>query len=56
MASTAQTELFRVPIVVEPSTYGYAALTIVIATLLSAATVARKIGKLDLVEVLKARE
>ena len=56
MAGTAQTELFRVPVVVEPSTYGYAALTIVIATLLSAATVARKIGKLDLVEVLKARE
>ncbi|MBM3783652.1 MAG: FtsX-like permease family protein [Acidobacteria bacterium] len=56
MAGTAQTELFRVPVVVEPSTYGYAALTIVVATLLSAATVARQIRKLDLVEVLKARE
>lgn len=56
MASTAQTELFRVPVVLEPSSYSYAALIVVVSTILSALTVARQIKHLDLVEVLKARE
>lgn len=56
MASTAQTELFRVPMVVDPSTYALAALVVAVATVLSALTVGRKINHLDLVEVLKARE
>ncbi|MBM3797172.1 MAG: ABC transporter permease [Acidobacteria bacterium] len=56
MASTAQTELFRVPVVLEPSSYSYAALIVLASTILSALTVARQIKHLDLVEVLKARE
>ena len=56
MATTAQTELFRVPFVIEPSTYALAALVIATATLVSAFLVGRKINHLDLVEVLKARE
>jgi putative ABC transport system permease protein len=56
MASSAQTELFRVPLIIEPSTYALAALVIVVATVLSAITVGRRINRLDLVEVLKARE
>jgi putative ABC transport system permease protein len=56
MASSAQTELFRVPMVVDPSTYALAALVVAVATVLSALTVGRKINHLDLVEVLKARE
>lgn len=56
MAQTAQTELFRVPVVLEPSTYSYAALAVVLSTVFSALTVARQIRHLDLVEVLKARE
>ena len=56
MASTAQTELFRVPMVVNASTYALAALVVAVATVLSAVTVGRKINHLDLVEVLKARE
>jgi putative ABC transport system permease protein len=56
MASSAQTELFRIPMVVDPSTYALAALVVTVATVLSAFTVARKINHLDLVEVLKARE
>lgn len=56
MASTAQTELFRVPVVIEPSTYAFAALAIVVAAFLSALSVGRKVRNLDLVEVLKARE
>ena len=56
MASSAQTELFRVPLVLEPSSYSFAALVVVLSTVLSALTVARQIKHLDLVEVLKARE
>ncbi|MFN0105791.1 MAG: ABC transporter permease [Bryobacteraceae bacterium] len=56
MATTAQTELFRVPFVIEPSTYALAALTVAVATVISAFLVGRKINHLDLVEVLKARE
>lgn len=56
MATTAQTELFRVPFVIEPSTYALAALVVAVATVISAFMVGRKINHLDLVEVLKARE
>ena len=56
VATTAQTELFRVPFVVEPSTYALAALVVAVATVVSAFLVGRKINHLDLVEVLKARE
>ena len=56
MAQSAQTELFRVPVVLEPSSYSFAALVVVLSTILSALTVARQIKHLDLVEVLKARE
>lgn len=56
LASTAQTELFRVPVVTEPSTFAFAALVIAIATIVSAFIVGRKVNHLDLVEVLKARE
>jgi putative ABC transport system permease protein len=56
MAQSAQTELFRVPVVLEASSYSFAALIVVLSTILSALTVARQIKHLDLVEVLKARE
>jgi len=56
MASTGQTELFRIPFVVAPSTYGFAALVVSVATVVSAFAVGRKVNHLDLVEVLKARE
>lgn len=55
-ASSSSTDLFRVPLIIDPSTYAFAALVVLVATLLSAVAVARKIWRLDLVEVLKARE
>lgn len=55
-ASTAQTELFRIPVVVAPGTYAFSALVILLSTLLSAFIVGRQVNHLDLVEVLKARE
>jgi len=56
MASTGQTELFRIPFIIAPRTYGFAALVVSMATVVSAFTVGRKVNHLDLVEVLKARE
>jgi len=55
-SASSQTDLFRIPLVIEPSTYAMAALVVLIATVLSAVAVGRKIWQLDLVEVLKARE
>lgn len=56
MAASAQTELFRVPLVIYPGTYAFAGLVVLIATAVSAFIVRRKVDHLDLVEVLKARE
>lgn len=44
------------PVVVDPSTYGVAALTVLAAAIVSAAIVRRHIDRLDLVAVLKVRE
>ena len=51
-----ETELFRVPMVVEPSTFGMAAVVTLVTTALSAAVVRRRLDRLDLVAVLKTRE
>ncbi|HET7228559.1 MAG TPA: ABC transporter permease [Longimicrobium sp.] len=49
-------ELFRIPLVVERSTYAVAAAVVMAAAAASAALVRRQIGRLDLVAVLKTRE
>ncbi len=50
------TDLFRIPLIIHPSTYAYAALVIIVAATLSAAVVRRRIDRLDLIGVLKTRE
>jgi putative ABC transport system permease protein len=50
------TELFRMPVVIRPATYGYAVLLTIAATAVSAALVRRRIDRLDLIRVLKTRE
>jgi putative ABC transport system permease protein len=50
------TELFRIPVVIAPATYGYAAVLTLIAATVSAALVRRRIDRLDLIRVLKTRE
>lgn len=50
------TELFRIPDVIEPSTYGVAVLITFAASAVSALIVARRLGRLDLMAVLKTRE
>ena len=56
MASMFDTELFRLPLIIEPSTYGYAVLIAVFAAACSVVLVGARIRRLDLIEVLKTRE
>jgi putative ABC transport system permease protein len=56
MTSAFETELYRVPLVIELSTYGIAVLVALPATAGSAALVRRRLDRLDLVAVLKSRE
>jgi putative ABC transport system permease protein len=50
------TELFRVPLVIDRDTYGMGGLVILIAATISALAVRRRLDKLDLIGVLKSRE
>jgi putative ABC transport system permease protein len=54
--AAAQTDLFRIPLIVEPSTYAFSALMVLLAAAASGLLVRRKLDHMDLVEVLKTRE
>lgn len=56
LAMNFQTDLYRVPLVVEPKTYASAATVILVSTCVSAFLIWRRLGSLDLVAVLKTRE
>jgi putative ABC transport system permease protein len=56
MAAAFETELFRVPLVIKPATYGLSILIALGATVLSALLVRHRVDHLDLIEVLKTRE
>ncbi|HXC59810.1 MAG TPA: FtsX-like permease family protein [Steroidobacteraceae bacterium] len=56
VARLLDTELFRVPVGIQPATYGWAVILTLLATVASAAIVRRRIDKLDLIRVLKTRE
>jgi len=56
MARAFDTELFRVPSVINASTYGLGVVFAVLATIASAALVRRRVANLDLIRVLKTRE
>jgi putative ABC transport system permease protein len=56
MATAFDTEMFRVPLVIDTSTYGYAAFLVILSAVVSAAIVRRRVDKLDLIKVLKTRE
>jgi putative ABC transport system permease protein len=51
-----ETELYRVPFVILPSTYGWAMVIGLAATAVSAFLVRRRVDRLDLIAVLKTRE
>jgi putative ABC transport system permease protein len=50
------TEMYRIPLVINLSTYGFATAVILVATVLSALVVRGKLDHLDLVAVLKSKE
>lgn len=56
ITETMATELFRVPLVIDPSTFGVAMLIALAASAVSAALVRRRLARLDLIAVLKTRE
>ncbi|MDH4056179.1 MAG: ABC transporter permease [Gammaproteobacteria bacterium] len=56
MAASFNTELFRIPLKIEPSTYGLSVIIALAATLISALIVRHRLDHLDLIEVLKTRE
>jgi putative ABC transport system permease protein len=56
LAKAFDTELFRMPFVIEVSTYGLGVIFAILATTASAALVRRRVERLDLIRVLKTRE
>ena len=56
MAQAFQTELYRVPVVLVPSSFGVAVLVVLAACMAAAALVRRRLDRLDLIAVLKTRE
>ncbi|HEM45428.1 MAG TPA: ABC transporter permease, partial [Alphaproteobacteria bacterium] len=56
MTTQFETELYRVPLLIEDTTYGWSVLICVAATVVSAALVRRRLDRLDLISVLKTRE
>ncbi len=54
--ASLQTDLFRIPLVLNADTYAFAAVIVLVSACISGLIVRRKLDHLDLVEVLKARE
>ncbi len=50
------TEIYRIPLVIDRSTYGFAAMVVLIAAIGSGLSVRRQLNQLDLVAVLKTKE
>ena len=51
-----ETDLFRVPLILEPNTYAFAALTVLVSASVSALIVRHRLDHLDLIAVLKTKE
>ena len=56
MVSLFESDLYRLPFVIEPSTYGNAVLVVLAASVVTGALVGRRVAQFDLVAVLKTRE
>lgn len=56
MLTAFKTELYRIPMVIQPDTYGLAVVIALAATAASAFMVRRRLDRLDLIGVLKTRE
>ncbi len=56
IAAVYDTELYRLPVFITPSTYAAAALVVAAAAVVTAVLIRLRLGRLDLVAVLKTRE
>lgn len=56
LAHGLQSELYRIPATLDPSTYAYSALVTIVSAIVSALAVNWRVRKLDLIGVLKTRE
>lgn len=56
LAARLETELYRVPLVVRPSSYAWSFLIVLFAAITSGILVSLRVAKLDIITVLKARE
>ena len=56
MAQAFESDLYRIALVIRPATYSLAAAIILASLLVTAVLTWRKLGRLDLIEVLKTRE
>ena len=56
IALAVEADMYRVPLVLEPSTYAFAALVVLVAAAVSGLLVRRRLDQLDLIEVLKTKE
>ena len=50
------TEMYRIPFVIAPATYGFSVLVVIVAAIFSGLVVRRRLDQLDLIGVLKSRE
>ena len=51
-----ESDLYRLPLIIEPRNYAMGAAVVIVSTLISGALTWHRLGRLDLVEVLKTRE
>lgn len=56
MVQGFESELYRIPFIIAPKTFANASLVVVLAAVISALLVRRRIDNLDMIEVLKTRE
>ncbi len=56
MTDSFSSDLYAIPLVLEPSTFAFASLVVLTATALSLVSVTRRLQRLDLVAVMKTRE
>jgi putative ABC transport system permease protein len=56
LAQAMSSDLFRLPFVIRPATFGYAGVVVIVVTAVSGLLVRRQLDKMDLVAVLKSRE
>jgi putative ABC transport system permease protein len=50
------TEMYRIPFIIDPATYGFSMLVVILAAIVSGLVVRRRLDHLDLIAVLKTRE